>query len=140
MKKKKLVIFGDYLLLIILVAISGSPLFRNPIYIAFYFIYLLFYMFIRKKIALLFSFSKREFIFMYIFLVISCLHAVIYEGFISFSYFVLFVKVFIAILILKYLQYNFILYYCKILKWLCIASLFFLVFICNISHSCPVGF
>lgn len=125
MKKKKLVIFGDYLLLIILVAISGSPLFRNPIYIAFYFIYLLFYMFIRKKIALLFSFSKREFIFMYIFLVISCLHAVIYEGFISFSYFVLFVKVFIAILILKYLQYNFILYYCKILKWLCIASLFF---------------
>lgn len=125
MKKKKLFILGDYLLLIMLVAISGFPLFRDPIYIAFYFIYILVYIFIRKKATLLFSFTKRELIIMYIFLVISCLHAVIYEGFISFSYFVLFVKVLIAVLILKYLQYNFIVYYCKILKWLCISSLFF---------------
>ena len=55
----------------------------------------------------------------------SFLHSILYEGFIFFSYLVLFAKIYAAFLILKYLKFNFINYYCKILKYLCIISLFF---------------
>lgn len=130
MKKSDLVHWGDYLLLLALVAISGFPIFRAPIYIALYFVYLVVYLFIRRKAGLLIRFSKPDVFFILVFIILSCLHALSYRGFLPFSYLVLIVKLYTAIVVLKYMQFNFLVYYCKILKFLCVVSLcFWLIFI-----------
>lgn len=125
MKKKNIIKWGDYLLLFLLIAISGFPLFRDPIYILYYFIYLITYLIIRNKVSLLMIYDRKEILFLFLFIIISFLHFLLYQGFIFFSYLVLFAKIYAAFLILKYLKFNFIIYYTKIIKILCVISLFF---------------